>query len=136
MRRSYGGDGDEDSPAVTPSRKSHKTSKTSSPSRSPAPIAEGSVNAESTPALDGELRTRLAQVKNEEEQKPVKKDLRKGLQAAMRIWCHRRDQVCVVTGETDDDILKVAHVLTVSYGKQWVSLRMRATVGCSYISHP
>ncbi|KAI8819057.1 uncharacterized protein EV422DRAFT_599670 [Fimicolochytrium jonesii] len=55
----------------------------------------------------------------EELLRKVSKDEKKGLQAAMRAHCTRRDQCCVLTGECDDAILKCCHVLTPEYGAKW-----------------
>lgn len=44
-----------------------------------------------------------------------------GLQAALRDCCLRRDQFCVVTGETDEAVLKCCHVLTIEYARDFLA---------------
>ncbi|KAI8818265.1 uncharacterized protein EV422DRAFT_570039 [Fimicolochytrium jonesii] len=92
----------------SPLRKARKTSSRGSPTNSPTAAAANPPTAEEVNRVVNTVTSA---------------QLRQGLQGAMRSWCHRRDQVCVVSGETTDDSLKCAHILTPEYGEEWFAER-------------
>ncbi|KAJ3159767.1 hypothetical protein HDU86_001419 [Geranomyces michiganensis] len=63
----------------------------------------------------------LEEEEEEELRRKMAQDEKKGLQAAMRAECMRRDQCCVLTGDCDDANLKCCLVLTPEYGTKWVT---------------
>ncbi|TPX57122.1 hypothetical protein PhCBS80983_g04053 [Powellomyces hirtus] len=61
------------------------------------------------------------------------RDDAKGLQAAMRAHCMRRDQCCVLSGRCEDVVLKCSHVLTPEYGAKWFAEELdRGDFLCSF----
>ncbi|KAJ3188132.1 hypothetical protein HDU85_005280 [Gaertneriomyces sp. JEL0708] len=48
-----------------------------------------------------------------------------GLQAALREWCFRRDQACVLTGVSDPAELDCAHILEPGYAAEWFAAGSR-----------
>ncbi|KAI9006195.1 hypothetical protein BC832DRAFT_556352 [Gaertneriomyces semiglobifer] len=66
------------------------------------------------------------------------RQLREDLQQAMREWCLRRDQACIITAELAPALLECAHVLKPVYAMKWFNelrgRRMYMTAGCPEVA--
>ncbi|KAI9004582.1 hypothetical protein BC832DRAFT_614983 [Gaertneriomyces semiglobifer] len=58
------------------------------------------------------------------------RNARDDLQSAMREWCLRRDQACVVSGEVEPGSLDCAHILKPAYAVEWLDNHRRL---CAYL---